>query len=105
MKNKKKLFYFHTLKKICCHKEGTRIPNDLGNHRCPLVPKALTMNGMCRAKDCPYWAKGESVFDPNETICDACGEPITENQKDVGHDCNLHEDCCPTAESPDLLKG
>ncbi len=26
-------------------------------------------------------------------ICDACGEPITEDQTDVGHECNLHEHC------------
>jgi hypothetical protein len=25
--------------------------------------------------------------------CDACGEPITEDQKNVGHECDLHEGC------------
>ena len=26
-------------------------------------------------------------------ICDACGEKITENQVNVGHECDLHEKC------------
>jgi hypothetical protein len=26
-------------------------------------------------------------------ICDACGLPITEDQEDVGYECNLHREC------------
>ncbi len=28
-----------------------------------------------------------------DCICDACGEPIAEDQVNVGHECNLHEHC------------
>lgn len=28
--------------------------------------------------------------------CDACGEPITEDQRDVGIECNLHDFCQET---------
>jgi len=31
--------------------------------------------------------------DTNKTTCDACELEIEDNQKDVGHDCNLHEWC------------
>jgi hypothetical protein len=37
------------------------------------------------------WAiehKGDAV------ACDSCGENITDSQKNVGHECNLHEWCC-----------
>jgi hypothetical protein len=27
------------------------------------------------------------------TICDACGKPITEDQENVGFECDLHEAC------------
>jgi hypothetical protein len=30
---------------------------------------------------------------PDETTCDACGEAITDDQKNVGHECDLHEGC------------
>jgi len=30
-----------------------------------------------------------------DETCDACGELIKEDQKNVGHECNLHEWCAP----------
>ncbi len=26
-------------------------------------------------------------------ICDACGKPITEDQENIGHECDLHRGC------------
>lgn len=26
-------------------------------------------------------------------LCDACGEPITDEQENVGHECDLHSHC------------
>ncbi len=34
--------------------------------------------------------------DPESTICDACGEPITDDQRNVVHECDLHEGCAET---------
>lgn len=37
--------------------------------------------------------RGEASLSNEFPACDACGKPITEGQKDVGHECNLHEGC------------
>lgn len=45
---------------------------------------------------CPGYLNGGPTGWPERThitICDACNNPITDDQKDVGHDCNLHEWC------------
>lgn len=28
-----------------------------------------------------------------QTLCDACNKPITDDQRNVGHECDLHEGC------------
>lgn len=34
-----------------------------------------------------------TVGEASDPKCDACGMPITEDQQDVGHECNLHQGC------------
>ncbi len=38
-----------------------------------------------------YETMGEKYF--NLPLCDACGKPITEKQRNVGYECDLHEKC------------
>lgn len=38
-----------------------------------------------------YSSKKKAMDD--QTICDACGKPITEDQESFGYECNLHKWC------------
>lgn len=36
---------------------------------------------------------GNEWDDPDDPICEACGQAIRQDQKNVGHECDLHEGC------------
>jgi hypothetical protein len=89
----KRLFYFSVIKNICPHKKRRYDSPVTGNYDCPLVPRLKTKEGPCRSTGCPIWQKGAEFHDPAVTYCDACGHEITEDQENVGHECDLHKEC------------
>lgn len=54
----------------------------------PSIPKHAKDAMLCKIPELEA-----AVVLADATICDACNKPITTGQRNVGHECDLHEDC------------